>query len=88
MKSIREIREARGMSQDELAAKSSEMDLDDVKCCESGLYNPRSSELASIAEVLDVPVTYFHLLDDPSDDPLIQQFKEVARKTLGIKSDE
>jgi len=83
MSAIEEIRKAMGMSQTELAGACG-INLHYVQAIENGSDQPTSLGLLNFAVALDVPVAYLHLLDDVSDDPLIKQFQEVARKTLGI----
>ena len=85
MSAIRAVRLANTtMSRDELA-KECQIDVEDFRLFESSFLKPARYQLILIAKALEVPVVYFEILKNESDDPIIKQFQEVARKTLGIE---
>lgn len=84
---VKEIRNARNMTQAQLAEKSG-MGLQSIQHIEAERRSLTPKSLSGIAAALSVPVTYLFLLVDETDDPIVCRFQSLARKSLGITTKE
>jgi len=84
-RAVKEIRQARKMTQSKLAAACG-MELQSIQNIESDRRGVSPKSASDIATNLDVPVTYLYLLADESSDQLVKEFQVLARQTLGIES--
>ena len=80
---LREIRLAKEMTQEKLATDAGLKTLT-ISKIENNRQGVSKQSMEKLASAVGVPVSFFLLLSDQSDDPLVHKFQQIARKTLDL----
>lgn len=80
---IRELRLLKKWTQLQLAEATGLKRLT-ISQIESNYRGVSTPNLSKLAIALGVPVCYLHLLSDESEDPLVQDFQQLARSSLSL----
>ncbi len=78
---LREIRGMRHITQEELATRT-ELTINFLSCVENNRKGVSQSVIEKIGAALAVPASFFYLLADRSDDPVVKDLKDAVRKSI------